>query len=294
MRAFVTIAELRSFRSAAEVLGVSQPVLSRRLKGLEQALGVTLLERSTRHVVPTIAGRQLAPIVRSMITELESSVLSLNDLSSDQQACVAIACIATAAVSFLPRVIENFYTQFPKVRFRILDLSTSKVLESVAQGEVEFGINILGTTHADVAVTPMLQDPYVLVCRRDTPLARKRRITWRDLLEHRLIGMSRNSGNRMVLDNALAQSKIQIDWFYEVDRSATAFGLTAAGMGAAVVPRLAISPMDDPIIVARPIVEPIVSRTLGVLQRRSGRLSVAAQCFRDQLLINCRDKSALY
>jgi DNA-binding transcriptional LysR family regulator len=294
MRAFVTIAELRSFRSAAEVLGVSQPVLSRRLKGLEQALGVTLLERSTRHVVPTIAGRQLAPIVRSMISELEASVLSLNGSSSDQQACVAIACIATAAVNILPRVIENFYKQFPKVRFRILDLPTSKVLESVAKGEVEFGVNILGTTHADVAVTPLLQDPYVLVCRRDTPLARKRRITWRDLLEYRLIGMSRSSGNRIVLDNALTQSNIQIDWFYEVDRSSTAFGLTAAGMGAAVVPRLAISPMEDAIILARPIVEPIVRRTLGVLQRRSGRLSVAAQCFRDQLLIHCRDKSALY
>lgn len=117
MRAFVTIAELRSFRSAAEVLGVSQPALSRRLKALEQALGVALLERSTRHVAPTIAGRQLAPIVRRMISELESSVLSLNGSSSDRQGRVTIACIATAAVTFLPRVIENYYKQFPKVHF---------------------------------------------------------------------------------------------------------------------------------------------------------------------------------
>ena len=82
--------------------------------------------------------------------------------------------------------------------------------------------------------------------------------------------------------------QIQLNWFYEVDRSSTAFGLTAAGMGAAA--RLATVPIDDPIIVTRPIVEPVINRTLGVLQRRSGRLSAAAQSFRDQLLTEWRDK----
>ena len=203
----MTIAELRSFRRAAEVLDVSQPVLSRRLKGLERALGVVLLERSTRRVAPTIAGRQLVPVLRSMISDLESSILSLNDSNSDHPACVTIASIPTAAVHFLPRVIEDFYKQFPKVRFRIFDLSASHVLESVAQGDVEFGINILGDTHVDVSATPLLQDPYMLVCRSDHPLARKRTITWRDLIEYPLVGVSDSSGNRIVLDNALAQCK---------------------------------------------------------------------------------------
>jgi DNA-binding transcriptional LysR family regulator len=294
MRVFVTVAELQSFRGAAEVLGLSQPAISRRLKALEHELGVVLLERSTRRVSPTSAGRQLAPVLRGLITELEGSVLSLNDTGSDQQTCITIACIPTAAIHFLPRVIEGFNKQFPKVRFRIFDLNTSKVLETVAHGDVEFGINILGPTHADVVATPLLRDPYMLVCRRDNPLARKRKITWRDLLEHRLIGVSHSSGNRIVLDNALAQAKIQMEWFYEVDRSSTAFGLTEAGMGAAVVPRLATPPTEHPIMLAKPIVEPLVNRTIGILQRRSGRLSSAALCFRDQLITRWSDKSPLH
>ena len=289
MRAFLAVSELRSFHGAAGVLGLSQPALSRRIRGLEQAIGTVLLERSTRRVTPTAVGRQLEPIMRRLLEEMDTSLLSLSEVGPRQHGRIAIASIPTAAVYFLPRVIDEFNKQYPNIRFRIFDLSSNEGLESIARGEVEFGINILGATHADLTVTPLLEDPFVLVCRRDDPLAQRRKVTWRQIQNRRLIGVSRESGNRIVLDNALARAKIQIGWFYEVNHLSTAFGLMETGIGAAVLPRLATPPAGHPIIVARPIVDPIVSRAIGILERRSANLSPAALRFRDQLFSKWSD-----
>ena len=112
---------------------------------------------------------------------MDTSLLSLREVGPRQHGRIAIASIPTAAVYFLPRVIDEFNKQYPNIRFRIFDLSSNEGLESIARGEVEFGINILGATHADLTVTPLLEDPFVLVCRRDDPLAQRRKVTWRQI-----------------------------------------------------------------------------------------------------------------
>ena len=267
---------------------MSQPALSRRIKALEASLGAPLIERSTRRVAPTAVGRQLEPMMRRLLEELESSILSLTEVGSKQHGRVSIASIPTAAIYFLPRVIGEFNSQYPNIRFRIFDLSSGEGLESIARSEVEFGINILGATHPDLTVSPLLHDPFMLMCRRDHPLARRRRVTWRDLEHHRIIGVSRESGNRIVLENALARANVRVGWFYEVNHLSTAFGLTETGVGASVLPRLA-TPSNHPTIVTKAIVEPTVSRAIGIVERRGGSLSPAAQRFRDLLLSKWRD-----
>lgn len=282
LRALLAVSEMRSFHRAAETLGLSQPALSRRIRAMETSLGTPLLERSTRHVAPTAVARQLEPIMRRLLEELEGSILSLTEVGTKLRGRVSIASIPTAAIYFLPRVIEEFNSHYPHIRFRILDLSSSEGLESIARTEAEFGINILGNTHPDLTVTPLMHDPFMLICRRDHPLARKRRVRWSDLEHHRIIGVSRESGNRIVLENALAQANVRVGWFYEVNHLSTAFGLTETGMGASVLPRLA-TPGTHPTIVTKPIVEPTVTRTIGIVERRGGGLSPAATRFRDLL-----------
>ncbi len=284
LRAFLAILDTGSFRKAAELLNVSQPALSRRIKSLEQALGSPLLERTTRSVSPTIVGRQMQPMFLRIIDELETSVLTTTETGRRQAGQVTIACVPTAAFYFLPQVIRRFNRQHPLIRFRIHDLSASEGLESVAQGETEFGINMLGASEADLRFTPLMRDPFVLACRRDHPLARRRSLKWAELTDFPLIGVSRHSGNRTILDNALATAKIELNWFYEVNHLSTSLGLVEAGLGISVLPRLATPQVAHPVIVAIPIKNPVVTRTIGIVERRSGRLSPAASRFRDMLV----------
>jgi DNA-binding transcriptional LysR family regulator len=178
-----------------------------------------------------------------------------------QHGQVTIACVPTAAFYFLPRVIRRFHALHPKIRIRILDLSASEGLKSVANGECEFGISMLGSADPDVTFTPLMEDPFVLACHHDHPLARRRKIRWSDLADHLLIGVSRNSGNRTILDNALANLDVRLNWFYEVNHLSTSLGLVEAGVGISVLPRLATPQEDHPTIVTRPIADPTVVRT---------------------------------
>ena len=91
LRAFLLVAETRSFHRAAETLHVSQPALSRRIQKLEQAVGSPLLERTTRSVSTTAVGENLLPLVRRMLEEFDGSLFSLRGHDDTRGATVTIA-----------------------------------------------------------------------------------------------------------------------------------------------------------------------------------------------------------
>jgi DNA-binding transcriptional LysR family regulator len=288
LRAFLVVLDLGGFHKAAEALNLSQPALSRRIQSLEAAIGAPLLERTTRRVAATSIGRSLEPLARRLIDELEESVEALTGVGQRKFAQVTLACVPTAAFYFLPRVIERFNQKFPHIRFRILDLSANEALESVARGEAEFGINLTGSSHPEIVFTPLIDDPFVLACRRDHPFSKRRHLAWKDLRGQAVIGVSRNSGNRMILDSALARAEVQLEFFYEVNHLTTSLGLVERGLGISVLPKLATPPNGHPTIVTKPIHDPVVKRTIGIIERRTARLSPAAQRFRDMLVEHWR------
>ncbi|MGV6873786.1 LysR substrate-binding domain-containing protein [Pseudochelatococcus sp. B33] len=284
LRVFLAILEEGSFVGAAETLNLSQPALSRRIKHLEASIGAVLLERTTRRVTATSVGQKLQPIFARMIDELEMSILSMSETGNRQSGIVTIASVPTAAFYFLPRVIKQFNAQHPCIRFRIYDLPAHEGLQSVADGHTEFGINMLGSADSDLRFTHLMDDPFVLACHRDHALAQQDRVRWTDLAGFPLIGVSRHSGNRTILDNALAKLDVDLDWFYEVNHLSTSLSLLEAGLGVSVLPRLATPQGNHPSIVIRPIEDPVVIRPIGIVERRAGRLSPAAARFRGMLI----------
>lgn len=283
LRAFLAVLELGSFNKAADALNLSQSALSRRIQSLEASIGAPLLERTTRRVGPSAVGAALQPMMRRLVDELEDQLLGLSRVGGKQQGQVTLACVPTAAFYFLPQAIERFAAQYPQIRFRILDKSANEALDAVANGEAEFGINLTGVSHPELSFTPLVDDPFVLACRRDHPLAGRRKIAWKDLEGQRLVGVSRSSGNRMILDAALANSGVRLDFVYVVNHLNTSLGLVERGLGASVLPKLATPPPDHPLIASVPIDNPTIHRTIGLVERRAGRLSPAAQRFRDML-----------
>src|SRR5262249_56202764 len=81
LRAFLAVFDHSSFNKAAELLNLSQPALSRRIQALEARLGTALLERSTRQVAPTSAGRRLEPMARRLLDEFDTSLLSITPIA---------------------------------------------------------------------------------------------------------------------------------------------------------------------------------------------------------------------
>ncbi|MEZ2221577.1 LysR family transcriptional regulator [Rhizobium sp. RCC_161_2] len=284
LRAFQAVVELESFHRAAEALHISQPALTRRIQKLEQSIGAPLLDRTTRHVAPTATGQEMIPLVRRMLEEFDGSLFAIKDSGSQRRGLITMACVPTAAFYFLPTVIRTFGRDYPHIRLRIRDLTANEGLQAVARGEVEFGINLMGNSDPDLSFEPLIDDPFVLAMRKDHPLAAFDEIHWNQLEGHPLVVVDRSSGNRTLLDAALARANLRLNWFYEVTHLNTSLGLVEAGLGISVLPRLATPQEEHPFLVTRPIVNPVVTRTIGIVRRRSATLSPAADRFIDMLL----------
>src|SRR5262245_3726810 len=275
VQAFVAIAEHGSFRKAADALHLTQTALTRRLQNLESLLGVRLVERTTRSVALTRIGRDFLPQGRRLLADLAAALVEIKETGKALRGDVTLACVPTVGVHYLPRIIQEYSARFPRNRIRILDHTSEGVVAAVLRREAEFGISFGGTLHPELRSSPLLADRYVLICRRDHPLARKPSLAWKDLDSHPLIFAGEGSGNRPLLDAALGSAPLRPA--YEVQRSSTAVGLVNEGVAAAIVPALAVQRGAYPDIRTIALRDPVVSRTLVLLSRKAAHLSPAAK-----------------
>jgi DNA-binding transcriptional LysR family regulator len=283
VQAFVAIADRGSFQNAADELHVTQTAITQRLRKLEDFLGVTLIERTTRSIALTRIGREFLPQARRLLEELSYALMEIRETGKAERGDVSIACVPTVGVQYLPRIMQEYSARYPHNRIKILDHASSAVADAVLHREAEFGINIAGAHHPELSAIPLIEDQYVLICDDQHPLAKRRRVSWRQLQPYPLIFAGQVSGNRAPLDLALGTSELALQSFYEVQRSSTAVGLVAERVAAAVVPRLAIQKGAYPSIRMIELVEPVVSRTLVLVARKSARLSPAAQALYDMI-----------
>lgn len=277
LRAFVAVSELASFRAAAEAIHLSQPALSRRIGKLERTLGVKLLERTTRRVAPTLAGREFARTARALLSEFDGALLAMREVGATPAGEITLACVSSAVQYFLPEVVKKFHARHPCIRVRILDDPANEVLSAVLRSEADFGVNFIGTQEPEIDFQPILEEPFVLACRDDHRLARRRSVVWSELAGEEFMTVTKSSGNRLILDVALAGVKGRPAWFYEVRHISSLLGLVEAGLGVAAVPRIAMPPRRRSRLVAVPLVEPRVTRTMGLIRRRGRALSPAAE-----------------
>jgi DNA-binding transcriptional LysR family regulator len=277
VQAFVSIADHASFRRAADELHISQTAVTRRLQNLESHLGIKLIERTTRSVALTATGNDFLPQARRLMGELSNALSEIAESGKARRGDVSIACVPSAGIQFLPRIIQEYSASFPDNRITILDHSSAAVADAVMRREAELGISVAQTHHPDLASTRLLTDQFVLVCRDDHPLANKKSLAWKQLAPYPLIFAGDANANRSVLDQALGRSKIRLQLFYEVQRSSTALGLVAEGVAIAVVPRLAVQKGAYPRLRAVVLVDPVISRSLVLVTRKASHLSPAAQ-----------------
>jgi len=238
---------------------------------------VRLFDRTTRFVGPTAVGREFAAKARGLLDELEESLLAMKDVAATRTGEVTVACVPSAAYYFLPELIRLYHERFPPIRVRVIDEGANAVLAAVVRGEADFGINFIGAQDPDVDFQPILIEPFVAVCRRRHPLARKPSVTWAELGRYDYITVSKSSGNRLLIDLALARMRERPRWFYEVNHILTLLGLVEAGLGVTAVPKLAMPQGGHPTLAAVPLVEPTVTRRLGLIRRRGRSLLPVAQ-----------------
>jgi DNA-binding transcriptional LysR family regulator len=282
LQAMVAVVEQGGFRAAALALNLSQPALSRRVSKLEEALGVQLFERTTRRVALTLVGREFYGRAVEILQGVEASLHNISDLSLSLGE-VTVACVPSVAHNFLPPVMRRFHLQFPRIRLRIVDEGANAVLNTVARGDADFGVNFLGADEPGIDFEPILHERFVLACRFDHPLANRRSVSWDDIGKHPYMTVAKSSGNRMVLDRARAPGDKQLASMVEVRHVSTLLEMVKAGLGIAVVPQLAMPTDSASVLRSVAMKGDGITRSLGVIRRAGRVLSPGAQHFYDML-----------
>lgn len=288
IEAFVAVATALSFSAAAEALNLSPSALSRRILKIEQQLETRLLDRTTREVKLTLAGKQFLDRAHEILGNVEELVTAIRGEGAPRASSVTIASIPSVASNVLPDAMRLFSERYPHVRLKIKDMTTNDVLEAVQAGEAEFGITSYGTFEDSLEFVPVVRAAYVLVVPRNHELANAQSVRWSELGDHRVISTWKGSGVRMVMDVELAKVGRRLSWYYEVQQMYTVLALVERGLGIAPVPSFFVSTRDARDMSAIPLIDPIVWVDLGLVKQRDRPLRQHAVAFWDVLVEQLR------
>ena len=185
VRAFVEVAHHGSFRRAAEKLFLSQPALTITISQLEDLVGVSLFNRTTRQVNLTTDGEDFLPIAERLVADFDRAISDLKTSAERRGGQVAIAVLPSLTINLLPEILARFKSSNPGIRVILRDDNARGVQRQVLNNESDFGISNLWEEDSELEFTPLTLDPVGLVCPPDHPLGKTSKpLAWGNLEDY--------------------------------------------------------------------------------------------------------------
>ncbi len=284
LRALVALVHTGSFTQAANALHVTQSALSSLIKELEQNLGVRLVDRNTRGMGLTAAGRDFVPAIERILQDLDGVLGNIDDLKALRRGIVRVAAPQLLASTLLPEVMAVWRREHPAVQVRLADCDVEGVLTRVAAAEVDFGIGPERSTGGEIAAQLLFDLPFVVVFPPGHALDAHPRICWSDLTKHPFIALQGQFTERLALDLHAALRERPLHPTNEVAFMTTALSLVNAGLGVTACLPYASSLVRSYDLRMEPLHEPRLRRKVMVYERTGGSLSPAATSFKEFLL----------
>ncbi|MFJ8584914.1 hydrogen peroxide-inducible genes activator [Streptomyces sp. NPDC093595] len=242
LRAFAAVAEHLHFRDAAAAIGMSQPALSGAVSALEEALGVQLLERTTRKVLLSPAGERLAVRAKAVLDAVAELMEEAEAAQAPFTGVLRLGVIPTVAPYLLPTVLRLVHERYPQLDLQVHEEQTSSLLEGLAAGRLDLLLLAVPLGVPGVTELPLFDEDFVLVTPEGHPLGGREDIPRDALRELRLL----------LLDEGHCLRDQALDICREAGReegaavTTTAAGLStlvqlvAGGLGATLLPCTAV------------------------------------------------------
>src|SRR5690554_2958701 len=279
LRAFVAVARTESFTLAAESLFITQSALSGLIKELESALGLRVVDRSTRRTRLSDVGRDLYPLVEKILNDLDRVMDEVAQRQALKTGLVRIAAPQLMASTLLPEIVAAYAAEQPAIRVKLVDCAVESVMSRVFSGEVDFGIGPERDPNSDISATTLFKGPFMVVFPPGHALAELDVVRWRDLRPYPLTTLQGQFTERLAVDLRAANRGLSFAPAHEVAFMSTALAMVNAGMGITVCISYAASLVKLYGLEMRPLFEPEVFRHFYVFTRQGRSLSPAAESF---------------
>ncbi|MFQ5847223.1 MAG: selenium metabolism-associated LysR family transcriptional regulator [Candidatus Methylomirabilales bacterium] len=203
LEVFCWIVELKSFSKAAEAVYLTQPTVSGHIKGLEEFVGLKLLDRLGREVVPTKAGELLYGYARQVLALRSQAIQALEEYKGSLKGQLVIGGSNIPGEYVLPALLARFKTRYPDVSISLKIADSRQVARGVLEGAYELGAVGAKFDDGQLVYLKLWEDELVLALPADHAWANRRAVAIGDLSGQPLILREVGSGSRKVLEDAL-------------------------------------------------------------------------------------------
>jgi LysR family carnitine catabolism transcriptional activator len=279
IRAFVVVAESRTYAEAADKLHLSQPALSLSIKSLEENIGGALLTRTTRAFSLTPEGRAFLPQAKNLLREWNSSIEAVKDRFSLRTGQVSIAVMPTFASSLLPRVLKQFKEANPGINIVLQDVVAEIAVEMVRNEKVEIAISFQPNVMDDVTFNSLFTDQFIVALPANHPLVGKKQLLFERVLEEPLLVLQPPSQVTERIRQTAAEKGLSCNSNMQAHQLATIGRMVSEGLGVSIVPNVCCQQMVEMGAVCRPLKDVKIENNVGIITRKHSTLSAAGMSF---------------
>jgi DNA-binding transcriptional LysR family regulator len=285
LRLFVAVVDAGSLTAGAKAFSLSLPAVSKRISELEASVGVRLLDRSKRGIVPSAAGHTLYRHAVQVNVEVGQLSLAMSDHRRGIQAHIRVWANTSAVTGFVPEFLSGFLATRPEVAIDLEESNTEPLIRAVESGAADLGIFAANVSSGSLQTAVCDVDNLVIIAPNAHPLARRRQVSFKETLAYDFVGPSRESALMRQMTAATAQLGQDIRMRVQVRSFDAICQMVARGLGLALLPQsVAHSHSKSMPLTLIPLRDRWAARrTLLVGWREDASLSPPALEFRNQL-----------
>mgnify|MGYP002713003707 CR=1 FL=1 len=235
IEAFRGVMTYGSMKKAAEVLGISQPAMSRLITSMTEAVGFTLFTRQHGGVAPTDDAIAFMRDVERVFSGTEELRRRADSIRRKEAGSVRIAAMSHYANDLIPEILARFSIAHPRIQIVLETRTRIEIGDCVRMGLSDFGITSLPIPSSGIGVHTLASEPAVIILPRDHALAQRPRIRAEDLQGHRFISFETGTPFRSEVDAIFDAKGIRRDMVIEAGAPEGVARLVAAGAGVSII-----------------------------------------------------------
>lgn len=281
LETFLEVARLSSFSRAAEKRFRTQPAISSQIRALEEEVGAKLLDRSGGKVSLTASGKLFQKYVEDTLESRKAMLAAIGETERVPRGEIIVGANEGTCLHILPEVFSEFKKKYPDVAVNIKRADYAKILESVIDNSVDFGVVSLPVTDNRLTVVLIHRDELVIIAPTHHPLAKVKSATVAEVAQFPLV-VPKVGHTRDALENLFHEHKLKPRYAMELDSSELLKRFVAADVGVGFIARSNVQEdVRAGVLTAVPMSDAQIRRDLALVFRKDKALSRAALAFID-------------